>query len=286
MFFDGRTARLAVYEGMGCPDLRRVFGDCGLMMKFFIRVFMLPALLFGAALGFLLAEDASLEALFDSGYWVTRPSGSIITVFGTAGRRGNRDEGVRLALLDAARKAALYHGVHGESVAILNQDAGFLDYFSDFDYRLELRRNPEEFLDALIFDRDRNVLEKNGVVLVRVQYAGVSDIPPYNSVLEDGIPDWTKKYVVTIPGFLAGIGYSKNKGSFQKTCEASYENALVSLLPQLSVSVDSNDADAAGGRVSHNVTRSVGELTGVMILETWFDRRVNAVWTLLAARTP
>ncbi|MDR1147672.1 MAG: LPP20 family lipoprotein [Spirochaetaceae bacterium] len=254
------------------------------MMKSFIRVFVLSALLLGTASGLLSAEDAPLEAVFDSGYWVTRPSGSAITVFGVAGRRGNRDEGVRLALLDAARKAALYHGLHGESVAVLNQGAGALDYFSDFDYRLELRRNPEEFLDALIFDRDRNLLEKNGIVLVRVRYTGVSDIPPYNSVLEDGVPDWTKKYVVTIPGFMAGIGYSKNKGSFQKTYEASYENALVSLLPQLSTRVDSNTSDVAGGRSSHNVTRSAGDLTGVMILETWFDRRVNAVWTLVAAR--
>jgi hypothetical protein len=254
------------------------------MMKSFIRVLVLSAGFMGIASGLLQAWDESLEAVFDSGYWVTRPSGSAITVFGVAGRRRNRDEGVRLALLDAARKAALYHGVHGESAAVLNQGAGALDYFSDFDYRLELRRNPEEFLDALIFDRNSNVLEKNGVVLVRVRYTGVSDIPPYNSVLDNGIPDWTKKYVVTIPGFLAGIGYSKNKGSFQKTCEASYENALVSLLPQLSARVDSETADLAGGRVSRNITRSAGDLTGVMILETWFDRKVNAVWTLVAAR--
>jgi hypothetical protein len=191
---------------------------------------------------------------------------------------------VRLALLDAARKAALYHGVHGESAVVLNQGSGILDYFSDSDYRLEPRRNPEELLDALIFDRTADVLEKNGVVFVRVRYAGVSDIPPYSSVLQDGIPDWTKKYVVTIPGFLVGIGYSKNKGSFQKTCEASYENALVSLLPQLSTRVDSKTDDVAGGRISRNTTRSAGDLTGVMILETWFDRKVNAVWTLVAAK--
>jgi hypothetical protein len=258
------------------------------MIKFFIRVFMLPAFFLTAAVFSVFcgdgAKDESLEALFDGGYFVTRPSGSVITVFGAAGRRRNRDEGLRLALLDAARKAALYHGLHGESAAVLSQGSGILDYFSDFDYRLELRRNPEDFLDALIFDRAAYVLEKNGVVLARVRYAGVSDIPPYSSVLENGIPDWTKKYVVTIPGYMTGIGYSKNKGSFQKTCEASYENALVSLLSQLSTRVDSESVDAAGGRVSHNVARSEGDLTGVMILETWFDRKVNAVWTLVAAK--
>jgi hypothetical protein len=200
------------------------------------------------------ADDASLEAVFDSSYWVTRPSGSAITVFGVAGMRGNREEGVWLALLDAARKVALYHGVHAESVSVLNQGSGTLDYFSDFDYRLELRHRPEDFLDELSFDRDRGLLEKNGVMFVRTRYAGVSDVPPYASVLLDGVPGWTKHYAVTVPGFLASVGYSKNKGSLQKTCEASYENAIVSLLPQLPTRVAGGVVDADGGRVTRNVT--------------------------------
>jgi hypothetical protein len=226
----------------------------------------------------------SLEAVFDSGYWVTRPSGGVITVVGMAGRRANREEAVRMALLDAARKAALFHGVYAESAAVLNQGAGTLDYFSDFDYRLELRRRPEELVDALAFDRERDVLEKNGVVVVRTRYAGVSEVPPYKTVWQDGAPDWTQRYAAAIPGFLIGVGYSKNKGSLPKTCEASYENALVSILPQLSTRVDTDAVDASGGRVSRNTTRSEGTLAEVMILETWFDRRVNAVWTLVAAR--
>jgi hypothetical protein len=230
------------------------------------------------------AEEKSLEAVFDSGYWVTRPSGSVIIVYGVAGRRGNREEGVRLALLDAARRVALFHGLHAESATVLSQGSGTLDYFSDSDYRLELRRNPEEFLDALSFDRDRDLLEKNGVVFVRARYAGVSDVPPYHSALVDGAPDWTRNAVVAVPGFLAGVGSSRNKGSLQQTGEASYEDAIVSLLPQLSARVASDVADVNGGRVTRNATLSKGDLTGVMILETWFDRRTNAVWTLVAAR--
>jgi hypothetical protein len=231
-----------------------------------------------------LPED-SLEAAFDRGYWVTRPEGGVITVVGMAGRRASRNEAVRLALLDAARKAALYHGVYAESAAVLNQGAGTLDYFSDFDYRLELKRAPEDMADALAFDPERDVLEKNGVVTVRARYAGVSEVPAYETTLEDGVPDWTKRYTAAIPGYLAGIGYSTNKGTVPQTCRASYENALVSLLPQLSVRVGADAVDRAdGGRVSRNSTRSKGSLTEVMILETWLDRRTNAVWTLIAAR--
>jgi hypothetical protein len=229
-------------------------------------------------------EGASLEAVFDSGYWATRPSGSAITVFGVAGRRVNREEGVQAALLDAARKAALYHGVHAESATVSHQGSGTLDYFNDFDYRLEPQRNPEDFLDALDFDRDRDVLEKSGVVFVRARYTGVSAVPPYISVLADGTPDRTRNYAVTIPGYMVEIGSSRNKGSLQRTYVAAYENAIVSLLPQLSISVASDAVDVDGGRVTRNATLSEGDLAGVMILETWFDRKTNAVWTLVAAK--
>ncbi|MDR2796457.1 MAG: hypothetical protein LBB47_07090, partial [Spirochaetaceae bacterium] len=65
---------------------------------------------------------------------------------------------------------------------------------------------------------------------------------------------------------------------------ASYETALVSLLPLLSTSVASEVVDMAGAKLTSSVTKSEGELVGVMILETWFDKKTNSVWTLIAAR--
>ncbi|MDR2343020.1 MAG: hypothetical protein LBD86_00635, partial [Spirochaetaceae bacterium] len=174
------------------------------------------------------AGDASLEEAFDSGYWLTMPSTTEITIIGITGRRANRGEAVREALADAARKAALYHGVRAESAAVLNQGSGNLDYFSDFDYRISPSNDHEAYIDALVFDEDRDVLEKNGVVMVRTRYSGEFDVPPYEAAVEDGVPVWVKYYAADIPGFLAGVGYSRNKGSLQKTHTASYETALVS----------------------------------------------------------
>jgi hypothetical protein len=231
-----------------------------------------------------LFEDASLEAAFDNGHWVTRPKDAAITIIGITGRRANRGEAVKNALADAARKAALYHGVHAESAAVLNQGSGNLDYFSDFDYRVDPSNGHETYIDALVFDEERDVLEKNGVVIVRTRYSGVSDVPPYESPVEAGVPVWVKNYNANIPGFLAGVGYSRNKGSLQKTHTASYETALVSLLPMLSTSVDSKVVDVAGARMTNSVTKSEGELVSVMILETWFDKKTNSVWTLIAAK--
>jgi hypothetical protein len=228
--------------------------------------------------------DPSFEETYDSGYWVTRPRGGTITILGIAGRRGNREEAITEALADAARKAALYHGVHGESAAVLNQGSGNLDYFSDFDYRLNLLNNSGNYISDLRFDKDTDIVEKNGSVLVRVQYSGISDIPANETVREDGRPGWVKDYAADVPGFLTAVGYSKNRGSLQKTCQASYENAIVSLLPRLSSKVVNEVIDTEGGKIILNISTGSGVLEKVMILETWVDRKINALWTLVAAK--
>jgi hypothetical protein len=229
-------------------------------------------------------SEPSFGEVYESGYWVTKPQGGTITVLGIAGRRSNREEAIIEAFTDAARKVALYHGVHGESTAVLNQGSGNLDYFSNFDYRLNLLNNAENYIDDLVFDKDKDIVEKDGSVLVRVQYSGVSDIPAYETILENGTPVWVRDYTASLPGFLIAVGYSKNRGSLQKTYQASYENAIVSLLPRLSSKVTNEIIDVDGGKVTRNISTSSGVLENVMLLETWFDRKINALWTLVAAK--
>ena len=222
--------------------------------------------------------------MHDSGYWITRPLDSSITIIGIAGRRSNRDDAIADAIADAARKVSLYHGIHGESSTVLNQGAGSLDYFAEFNYSLEPLTGADLYREQLSFDKDRDVLEKNGAVYVRFRYSGVSGIPPYHSGLEDGVPNWVRNMAADVPGFLTGIGISKNKGSFQKTYQASYENAIVSLLQRLSTRISGEVIDTEGGKTTRNVSTSEGDLTEVMILETWFDKKTNALWTLLVAK--
>jgi hypothetical protein len=226
----------------------------------------------------------SLEELYDSGYWATRPSAGGITIIGIAGRRANREEAIQEALADAARKAALYHGVRGESSLILSQGAGNLDYYSGFEYHLELLTAAEQYVTALIFDKNRDVFEKHGTVFVQVQYPGVFNIPIYETTMEDGIPSWVKQYTADIPGFLTGIGQARNKGTRQKTYQASYESAIVSLLPVLSSTIASDITDVQGDKRNQNISTSSGVLEKVIILETWLDKKTNSVWTLLVAR--
>jgi hypothetical protein len=226
----------------------------------------------------------SLEDLYDSGYWVTAQSDAGITVMGIAGRRGNRTEAIAEALADAARRVALYYGVRGESASVLNEGSGNLDYFQDFDYKLDLLNNVENYVGALVFDKDKDILEKSGVVFVRTQYPGVS-LPSYKSVVtEDGTPDWVKNYSINIPGYLTSVSFSKNRGSPQKTYQSSYESAIASLLPQLSTRMGNEVVDVSEGKLTYNYSVSSGILENVIILETWADKKTGAIWTLLVAR--
>jgi len=95
---------------------------------------------------------------------------------------------------------------------------------------------------------------------------------------------WVTAYRADLPGWLAGVGVARNKGTVQATYQASYENALVALLGLLDTRVAGADIDAAGQRTTQTVTVSEGALASVLILETWFDDRTGSVWTLTAAR--
>jgi len=230
-------------------------------------------------------QGCPLPTAFDSVHWITRPADKTITVVGIAGRKSNKDEAIADALADAARRVSLYYGVYGESTAVLQEGSNLLEYFASVNYSLNITNQAESYIDALVFDKEKDVYQKNGVIYVRTRYSPVQDIPPYKSGVSGGVPDWVKNYHIEIPGFMVGLGVSKNKGTLQKTYIASYENAIVSLFSRQSSQIEESIIDVEGkGRITQNITKSKGNVSAVMILETWIDRKTSAVWTLLAAK--
>jgi len=229
--------------------------------------------------------DRPIKEAFDPVHWVTRPSGNTITVVGVSGRKSNRDEAINDALADAARRVSLYYGVYGEATTILMEGNNLLDYYANTSYSLDIHNAAESYIDALTFDKDKDVYEKDGAVYVRARYSGVQGVPSYKSEVSGGKPDWVDNNIVNIPGFLVGVGMSKNKGSPQKTYIGSYELALASLVSSLSSQLETSLVDLERrGRINQSVSRSKGTLSAVMILETWFDKKNGAVWTLLVAK--
>jgi hypothetical protein len=230
------------------------------------------------------AEELTLKELFDIDHWITRPSGSVITIIGIASRKPNRNAAIQEAVADAARKAALYHGVYAKSTIVMNEGRGSLEYFTYFDFEVMPENGSEGYIESLVFDTDTDVLEKNGLVIVRTRYSGVSDVPPYKIAVKDGVPEWVANIPPEIPGLLVGIGHSANKGSRRQTHAASYEHAIVTLLPQLSTRVEGEVVDTADIKIRNNTITSEGRLVNVMILETWYDQKTSSAWTLIAAK--
>jgi hypothetical protein len=229
------------------------------------------------------APVVSVGEMYEKGHWITRPSDGQIYVLGISGRRNNLDDAIAGALEDAARRVALYHGLHAKSASVLNVGQGSLDYYADTDYWLTINNEAGLYSGELVFDKDSDVLEIDGQVYVLAKYSSASSIPSYNSMLQDGRPNWVKDYALEIPGYLTGIGMSKNKGSPQRTYQGSYENAIVHMLSRLSTTVTGSVDDIDGSRMTQNITTSEGDLKNVIILETWTDRNTGAVWTLLIA---
>jgi hypothetical protein len=227
---------------------------------------------------------SSVAEMYKKGYWVTRPSDGEIRVVGISGRKSNLDDAIASALDDAARRVALFHGLHAKSASVLNQGQGNLDYYADMDYWLTINNEANLYSGELVFDKDSDVLEIDGQVYVMAKYSGGLSIPAYSSVMRDGVPNWVNDFVLEIPGYLTGIGMSKNKGSPQRTYQGSYENAIVHMLSRSSSQVTGGVVDIEGGKMNQNITTSEGDFTNVMILETWFDRKSGAVWTLLVAK--
>ncbi|MDR3302435.1 MAG: hypothetical protein LBT01_07925 [Spirochaetaceae bacterium] len=230
-------------------------------------------------------SSRSFEEMFEVNYWVTRPSQDGIMVIGVAGRQSNKDNAIAAALSDAARRVSLYHGLSGESVTVINQGSGALDYYADKDYKIIINNKAEDYIESLSFDKETDVFEKNGAVYVRTRYAGVSSIPDYHSeLMEDGRPTWVRDFTIEIPDYLTSVGISRNKGTPQKTHEASYENAIIGFLPQLWTETSNTTIEAGGAKLSLNQSVSRGALKNVMILETWIDVKRNEIWTLAVAK--
>jgi hypothetical protein len=165
------------------------------------------------------------------------------------------------------------------------EGSNVLDYYANMSYSLDILNDPESYKDSLTFDAEKDVYQKEGNVYVRTRYSGVQNVPAYESVMNNGAPQWAITLQADIPGFLTGVGVSKNKGTVQKTYIASYETALISIITGVSTRNRETIIDIPGqGRITKNVSRSRGSLTSVMILETWYDKKSKAVWTLVAAK--
>jgi hypothetical protein len=246
-------------------------------------VFFLLAIALAPAISWGEDKDArSLEQSQSEGYFVTWPADGTLTVIGTAGRRATRKASVEAALCDAAQKIALYYGVKGVVVLDAVPDGGSKST-RNLDYA---NKNAEQLLQAIIFDPYKDLFVRNGTIYVRVKYNLPCQKLPYHTTMMAGKPDWVAQLSADIPGYMTAVGYSGRWATLANTCKASYENAIVSMLMQISSTVESVSIDNKdGGKLVGVSSTSKGALKDVVICETWIDKQTQGVWTLVAAHT-
>jgi hypothetical protein len=225
----------------------------------------------------------------DRGFWSTEPFFNEVIFHGAAGVRVDREESIRLALEDAARKAALFTRTEGKTIFYNKTGAGFWDYRSDTESILIYDEDYQKYIENFIFDSELDVLQDNNAIFVRTRYpsAGPVDIPyRFRSSRSAGKPGWIDEPPL-IRGYVAGIGYAGRRSSHADTVKISYENAAFAIIRNIYSTVTGNTADIQGPGASASQESEItaeAVLTGFYVLDFWVDPSSRAVWTLAVAK--
>ena len=221
-----------------------------------------------------------------SGHWVTRSSNNTLVIIGVSNPMVRRDTEITAAKEDAARKAAMYHGVHGTIESFHSAGANFFDYAADIKISLEYDTNLAAYIDRLTFDPERDVLRTDEAVFVRFAYA--ANVPPVDFAVpvNEGRPNWSySRDLPQIDGYLTAVGFARNQVRLKDTINKSSEAAIARMIEDVSTQIVASDKAGTGTGASGQIeTRSEARLNNFQILEFWIDPNTKYVYTLAIAK--
>jgi hypothetical protein len=215
-----------------------------------------------------------------------------LVFYGVSSVLSSREASIQLALEDAARKLAIYHAVEGRFVSSLNIGARFFDYKNETEASIDFDPDYKRYVDSLIFDPETDVHTENNAVFVYARYVPPSPVQiDYPVSLSEGnaAPAWVLD-TPEIPGYVTGIGHAGRRGSHRDTVNSSYENAIYSILKNISTDIEGQTTNSQNSGsifysvTSSNTTRTSGILKGFYALDFWVDPSTLAVWTLAVAK--
>jgi hypothetical protein len=229
------------------------------------------------------------------GFWDTAPSAEFLFFIGASALRSNREESVRLALEDAARKVAMYHFLQGRYESRVETGGGFLEYRADTASSLDYDKDYLKYTEDLDYDLEQDILQWENSLFVRARYlrAGGEAPPPAgipSGVSAAGLPPWVNTPPGEMPGYVYGVGLAGRQAYHRDTVNASCEAAVFSIIRNLSSRARSNTADAQkSGSFGYSGSAGVSvssalSLRNFYVLDTWIDPASKAVWTLALAR--
>ena len=230
-------------------------------------------------------SDGELKIFMD-----TSPREGKLVFLGVSGKRSRRQEAIDLALEDAVRRIAIFEQVEGEYAVLSNRGGRLLDYRAEASSNLSYNASYEDYFAFVEFDEISGVFETENSVFVRVSYPGNLEINYRPSALmPDGKPFWVENPPEMIGKYLVGVGYAGRRNAYKDTVNASYENAIFSVIRNL-YSVSSGQSVNYRGAgfldiasIARQELNASGTIKGFYVLETWTDPKDKSVWALAVA---
>ena len=220
-------------------------------------------------------------------FLITAPRPTALTIIGVSGPLQKRENEIAAAREDAARKAAMYHGLNADYEATQTTSSGIFGNRSESRLNLEYDDELEQYREKLSFDPDRDLATNNRTVFIRFTYPAVfpGSIGYGFARNVAGRPLWTINPPVQINGFVAEVGYAARQSKRQDTFIKSYETAIHNIATRLSANVSTrNTSDSNWNNTSTINIQGIASLSNFLVLEIWVDPKTQAVWTLAIAR--
>lgn len=233
-------------------------------------------------------QTSSVREQIASGHWITRPSENTLIIIGVSNLQLKRETEIVAAQEDAARKAAMYHGIQGRIESFHNSGTNFFDYEADSKIELEYDTDYAKYIARLTFDPERDVVATDDGVFIRFRYATAAAAPVnfVTSVNNDGRPNWTySRDMPRIDGYITAVGFARNQVRLKDTIRKSSEAAAARMIEDISTQITSSDKSGTGMGASGLIqTKSEGKLDSFQTVELWIDPKTGYVYTLAIAK--
>ena len=218
------------------------------------------------------------------------PAGSGLVFIGVSPRYSSRDESIKNALNDAARRLSFFYSVTGYSASRQHVGATNLDIYFNFDYHLSYDDDLDKYLEMLKYNLSTDIFESNNAVFITTNVPSDISMPVFRGhSAARARPEWINSPPSQIDGRFAGVGFSTRYSSHSDTVKKSYENAVIAIIESMEVSVRGShylfqdgsffgfEAASSGG------SRASGTLENFYVIESWTDTTNLSVWTLAVA---
>jgi hypothetical protein len=230
--------------------------------------------------------SSSIQEQHDTGRWFSGVQNGVFIIIGVSSKLESPAEEIDTAKKDAARKAAMYHGVQGNLISTNTSGVAYFGYSARSTLNLNIDTNYEQYMERLSFNPEKDLIRGTGATYIRFQYNISGPDFTYTPEKSAGRPTWTyNRNLPQFPGYTTVMGYAGKRIWMKDTIAASYESAVARLIEIASslVTTGTNSRDGQGSSTAIDI-RSEGSFTNFHVIETWIDAVSGAVYTLATAR--